>query len=467
MSTPRYHTARDPAYRTMGGKIGRVMSMLSGPPMPWQRRAADIIGEVDERGRPHYGTVVITVPRQAGKTALTMATCLHRTIITPGGKVWYTAQNGMVARERSVEMFDTIDRSVLGELCKTKRGAGDTRLILPATGAQFRPHPPTADSLHGEQGDLNTIDEGWAYTEAQGNALMQAIVPVQNTRPKAQTIILSTEGDADSAWLHGIIDAARAGESPHTAIIDYGIGPEVDPEDVQAVAAAHPAIGETIEADVLERALSTLGPAGFARAYGNRRTATRDALFTVDQTIAVMAGAEIPPAAGVAFGVATSYDRSETAIVAAALVDGIPVCEVVEPGGFRRGASWAGEFAAGLADRHDADVCIDDHGPAGTVAHDFREHSRRELVAPTVREVSNAAAEIIDRITDTPPRVRFRDHEAFTAALDVVTTEPLGDGIKLSRKKSSGSIAVLEAAALALHALRIPSTPAIAPMVRF
>lgn len=468
MTQPRYHTKRDPARRTLGPKIGRVMSMLSGPPMPWQQDAANIIGEVDDSGRLHYSTVVITVPRQAGKTALTMATCFHRTLITPTGKIWYTAQNGMVARERSVEMMDVIDRSALGAICKTKRGAGDTRLIIPTTGAQFRPHPPTADSLHGEQGDLNTIDEGWSYTEPQGNALMQAIIPVQNTRPNSQTIILSTEGDADSAWLHGIIDAARAGDDPHTAIIDYGIGPEVDPGDLDAVAAAHPAIGYTIEPDVLARAYGALGPAGFARAYGNRRTATRTALFSPEQIKAVLTTEAMPTDAPVAFGVATAYDRAETAIVAAAIVDGLPVVEVIEPGGLRRGASWAGVAAAELAERHNAPVAIDRHGPASTVARDYEEHTTRPLISPTVREVATSAADLIDRITDMPPRVKFYAHAAWETALDVVTTERLGDGIKLSRKHSSGSIAVLEAASLAINALREPTGPdPIAPMIRW
>ena len=139
---PRFHTPRNPNNRTLGGKAARVAAALGKPYMPWQRMAADVACEVDERGRFVYHNVIISVPRQAGKTTSTLTLGLHRTMTTPGGKVWYTAQTGQAARERFLqELAPDVMRNMPG-LFDLKRGAGDTRLIMPSTGAQFRPHPP-------------------------------------------------------------------------------------------------------------------------------------------------------------------------------------------------------------------------------------------------------------------------------------------------------------------------------------
>ena len=85
-ATPRHHTPRDERYRTLGGKAARLAAILGVPYMPWQRRAADVALELDERGRFRYHTVVISVPRQAGKTTETLTLGLHRMMTTPGGK---------------------------------------------------------------------------------------------------------------------------------------------------------------------------------------------------------------------------------------------------------------------------------------------------------------------------------------------------------------------------------------------
>ena len=41
--------------------------------MPWQRQVADVALELDDAGRFAYPLVVITVPRQSGKTTLLRA----------------------------------------------------------------------------------------------------------------------------------------------------------------------------------------------------------------------------------------------------------------------------------------------------------------------------------------------------------------------------------------------------------
>ena len=450
MAEPRYHTPRNPNRRTLGGKAAKVAAALGKPFMPWQRRAADVALEIDEHGRFVYHDVVITVPRQSGKTAMTLSLGLHRTMTTPGGKIWYTAQSGQAARERFLqELVPDVQRNLRG-LFQLKRGAGDTRLIMPSIGSQYRPHPPTDKYLHGEQSDLNQIDEPWAYTQTQGAALMQALVPTQNTRPNSQTMYLSTMGDAGSVWWHDIVDRARAGDSPRTCVIDYGLDEALEATDVDAVIKAHPAVGFTIEPQAIFDAFHSMDPTEFARAYGNQRTATRRAVFDSDTLSHVLTDSHtIDASSPIAFGAAVSWDRTRGVIAAAGYADdGTLVSEIVES---RPGASWAIERLANLATEHrPRAIVVDAHSPASTIATAPDLDGLLEI--PSSREVAAGTAYFLDAVAGAT--LVIRPDVAVSRAFDVLRLRTVGDlGNLLDRRRSSGSIAEIEAIALAIQGL--------------
>lgn len=446
--------------------------MLGTPYMPWQQYAADVALEVDDRGRFVHHTVIVSVPRQAGKTAFVMSLGLHRTLTTPRGKSWYTAQTGQIARERFLgDMADTAER-VLRGVVTVKRGAGDTRLVVPAHAGQFRPHPPTHDSLHSEQSDLNLIDECWAHSPAAGDALMQAIVPTQNTRPNAQTVFLSTMGDASSTWWHDMVGEAREGK-PGVCIIDYGVPVDadgyavVDATDPSVVAPYHPAIGHTIERPVLDQARDKFGAAGFARAYGNSPSRSRVSIVPDAVLDAAETDVPIPATAPVVIAAAVSWNRDMVAIVAAAMVDGVPVAEVIAE---RPGTAWAASAIAALvrAQRPVA-VLVDRVGPSATLADEL-DRDDIELLPLSGRDVSMAADDLMQRLTDeSGPRVRWRPSAALRTEWGGAVLRPVADaGNVFSRRRSAGSIARIEALMLAVHGLtHQPEPPTPARMVFF
>ena len=459
---PRYHTPRNPNNRTLGGKAARIAAALGKPYMPWQRMAADVALEVDSDGRFVYHDVVITVPRQSGKTTSTLTLGLHRMMTTPGGKIWYTAQSGQSARERFLqELVPAVQRS-MNPLFTLKRGAGDTRLLMPAIGSQFRPHPPTDKYLHGEQSDLNLIDEPWAYSEVQGDALMQAVIPTQNTRPNAQTIMLSTMGNAQSQWWHAIVDKARAGDSPRTCIIDYGLDESLDATDIEAVIRAHPAVGFTIQPQAIYDAAASMSPSEFARAYANQRTSARESVFDSETIAAVLVDSEtIAPASPVTFGAAVSWDRSQTVIAAAGHSEsGGIVCEIVD---CRPGTAWAVDRLAELNAAHrPRSVLIDAHSPAAVIAAD----PAMEDVAdsPNAKQLAAGTALFLDSVARR--EIIIRPDAALAAAFDVLTLRTIGDlGQVLDRRRSPGSIAHIEAVILALTALTQSPADAPAPTI--
>ncbi|MFD6394371.1 terminase [Nocardia sp. NPDC060259] len=465
MPTPRHHTEATPGARSYVGAIGKLAVGLGRPLIPWQHDAVRVATELDG-DRFRYPLVLVTVPRQSGKTVVSLGVSLHRAIHLTGGRIWYTAQSGIKAREQLTEMIEHAERTALAPMLSCKRGAGDTRIDVPMTGGRIKAHPPTGNYLHGNQSDLNVIDEGWDLKEPDAIALMGAIVPTQLTRSNPQTWIVSTEGTADSVWFHGLIDAARADALPGACLVDYGIGPGVDSEDIDAVAAAHPAVGHTCTVDDIRAARPSLSAGEFARAYGNRRTGAADRLISVDRWNDAQTTASIPAGARPAFGVAVSIDRDETAIVAAAPVDGVPVLELVD---VRPGWRWAIDRVPQLAAAHlHHGVAIDRHGPSGALADEL-DVAGVELAKIGTREVCAAAAQLVDGIDPpegAPAIVHVRTDAAFDAAAEILAKRPVGDAFALSRR-TLGSIAPMEAASLALYALLHQDGEETAPEVWF
>lgn len=470
--TPRHHTPRTPGSRTLGGKAAAVARAMGRPYHAWQRFAADIALELDDNGRLRYRTVIVSVPRQCGKTVLDMGVGVTRCLLQPDAKVWYTAQTGQSARERWIKEAATPIQSRLPSLGHIKRGAGDTRLVIPTTGSEFRPMPPSAEYLHGSQSDLVMVDEAWIHDDASGAALMQAVAPTfqsrAGTKLGVQLWLSSTAGDANSTWWHDHLAEAIAGR-PDVAVIDFGIADDVDPDDVEAVIAAHPLGFDPDIAEFIRNQSRSLPGGEFARAYGNRRTASRELVIPADVWSAAQTMTPLPQDAPITFGAAIDMARSETVIAACGLVDGVPYIEIVDR---RPGTSWAADRLVDLVEKHNAPPpVIDPVGPSGTL-HDDLIGRGYDLPNFTVRDLTRACANFMDRIThtdangDPDPRVGIRPDDGLDAAVAAAAIRNVGDAWAWKRDVT-GSIAALEAATLALHgATHRPAAP-IAPMIYF
>ena len=393
---------------------------------------------------------------------------LHRMLTRPDARVWYTAQLGTKATEQMKEMILWVERlRPLRKSVSCKRGAGNTSITLNATGSIIKAFPPTGDSLHGNQSDLVVIDEGWYFSEEQAAVLMGAIIPTTNTRKNSQIIVVSTMGTAASTWFHTLIERGRAGD-PGVALVDYGIGPDVDPEDYEAVYAAHPSADlNNFTMEKLLAARTPLSAGEFARAYGNRPTAAFDRLIPVEVTEQAMTTDDLPPGEP-AYGVAVSFDRDD-AVICACVVgeDGRPMVEVI------RRTNVIETLPAELAEltgKHGGHVVIATDGPAAPVA-DAAERAGATVTRIGAADVSAGTADMLDRLRRPmvnpldPPDIRLRSHPALAESFDVVALRTTGDRVAWSRRGSAGSIAAIEAATLAVRAVFTKPNPPVEPMV--
>lgn len=464
MVRPRHHTPRSDR-PTRGPALAAVAQAKRAPLMPWQRRAADVALEVDPTtGLYHYSIVVVSVPRQSGKTKLEGDAADHRCLTLPRARVWITMQNGKTVDEwMRNEHFQTLSAATVFGVPKTpgckyelSKRAGASGVRWPALGSTFTTFAPNREALHSKQSDLVIVDEAWVHNDEAGADLRQAIRPTMNTRPGSQLWIVSTLGDDASTYLDGYIELALdslALPNTRVCIIDYGIPDDADAEDLDVIAEHHPAIGHTITRDTLDDARVDFrdDPAGWARAYGNRATRTRVAAFPAGVWAAAgQPRPEVPEVAGLGLDatptgghVAVSAGWRDTAGVGhvETLISGPPTRETPAQ-------------LAQLARRRSRGRIVADRASIGaleildaTARHD----PAIEVEWTTMHDYAGACG-VFDRGIRESTVVHHHDPE-LDAAVEVATRRPLGDGaFGWGRKDSAGNIAPLVASTLALRA---------------
>ena len=423
---------------------------MGRPFMPWQEQAADVALEIDPAtGRFAYKLVILTVPRQSGKTTVDGAVLEHRAATTKSGRVWFTMQSGKDAVDWFLNEHEPL-LSALGPAYRLRKAQGSESIRWKVSGGMVRPFPPTAESLHSKLSDLVVIDECWAFDLVRGNDLDGGIVPTQATRPNAQVWKVSTAGNATSTWWLGTVEAGRAavaaGRDSGICYLEWSCPDELDPCDPESWPIYHPAYGLTIGAEAMQAALDQMGPDEFARAYGNRWVSTTVRVIPLAAWRACAEEpAELPGPGGLAIGFDVAVDRSDAAIVAGWRdAGGVAHVEVVD---HRPGTGWLAERIVEVADRWQVRcIAYDAAGPALDVA-DVLERLEVDGLAPLkAREYAAACAGLLEGIVAEPPRVRYRPHPALEAAASSAARRALGDAWAWGRRQSVGSLAALTAA---------------------
>jgi hypothetical protein len=299
------------------------------------------------------------------------------------------------------------------------------------------------------------VDECWAFDILRGQAVDQAVIPTQATRPNAQVWKVSTAGDAAALWWLGTVEAGRAavagGRTDGVAYFEWSCPDDMDPTDPASWPLYHPAYGRTIGESSMRAALEMLGPDEFARAYGNRwvsmvsrvipLTAWRDAADP---------DSPIPEVGRVALGFDVALDRADAAVVAAWRdPDGVARIEVAA---YDVGVGWLADRASELVDRwQPVGFGYDAAGPALDVA-DVLKRRGVAVEGYGAKDYAAACAGLLDGVTSTPPTVRVRPHPALDVAAGGAARRSVADAWAWGRRQSGTSIAALTAATVALWA---------------
>lgn len=479
---------------------------LRKPLMPWQQHVADVALEIDpETGELWYEEVVITVPRQSGKTTLLIALMVWRCVMFSrrlgvAQTVTYLAQARQSARKKLEREFIPMLRKAVGlrEVPHSRaRPVKDTdwkpsmnngsEHILFGTQSYLQIEAVGESSSHGDVLDMPVIDEAFVHED---DLVEQAVDAATVTRRSPQTCVISTAGNKKSRFLWRKVLAGRGAcerkQHGRTAYFEWSVPDDAAWDDPKVWAKYLPALGHTI---TIARLLARLekakrnpdevdedgyepGVAGFRRGYLNQWQETPELtgsefVSEIDPEVwmapaLVDSGSEIVGA--VVLGVGVSKDgQTASVVVAGRRADGLPHVETLERAS---GVWWVERYVRAAFESHGAVYCAwDNGGPERTIAPDLtRAAGGKDHARPLSGREWSGACEAF-KVAVMESRVRHLGDVLLLDAVQGAVKRDVGEGWVWDPNASRSDITPLRAATAALRALEM--VPEVAPVASF
>ncbi|MGY2019389.1 terminase [Nocardia gipuzkoensis] len=230
----------------------------------WQDGAGRLILAKRADGLYAADTVVISIPRQVGKTYLVGAIVFALCIICPGLTVVWTAHRFKTARE----VFSTMQglarrRSMAAHVERVFRGAGDESILFRngsriLFGARERGFGRGFSKV-----DVLVLDEGQILTEAA----MDDMTPATNVSANPLILIVGTPPKpTDPGEVFTMLrQEALDGESDDTLYIELSADRGCDPKDREQWSKANPSYPHRTSERAMLRMLKNLTESSFVR----------------------------------------------------------------------------------------------------------------------------------------------------------------------------------------------------------
>jgi len=452
----KHAPARDYSYLTEGHEIAKLARLLGKELMPWQRQVVDVATEyrLDTWGRRiyHYPKVLITVPRQSGKTLLMGPVKLHRIMTRPGINCFSTAQTGKDAGKRMMDLIKLVAGSPLAGIFKPRKSNGSEGLEVRQTGAHVTRFSPTLGAIHGETPHLVDYDEIWKYSEELGDNLLGGVGPAQITlHGQAQIWMISTRGTAASVFMNKWVKSGRDGTAPGLAYFEWSMPDGADPDDPATWWAFHPALGNTITEDALRAEMYGDGMthAERMRGYMNVLTEAEDPVITPEDWAQLHTAPEGMPARS---DLAISYEVAPGNVRAAVLASwrddaGMACTRVLHSA---PGTIWLPGYVRRLAAAwKPAVIAADDGGPARRVTDELTNPTEAqqaagvealEILTPGMRDYGTACDAWLTAARDDRT-FRHDGSEVFAQAMARVVLRTNNGTERIDRDKSAGPVA--------------------------
>lgn len=421
--------------------------------MPWQRYVADVALEIDpETGRLAYREVILTVPRQSGKSTLILAVGTHRALAFGGRQnIRYGAQTRNDARAKWEDDYVVaLESSPLRKLFRVRKTNGNEAIIF-RNGSRWGITANTEKAGHGATLDLAFLDEAFAQVDAR---LEQAFKPAMITRPQPQLWVVSTAGTDQSLYLIDKRDRGRKlveqGVNKGVAYFEWSAPEDADPADREVWWQCMPALGHTISEDAIAADFASMDVNEFRRAYLNQWVDHK----AVEPVIPPGVWSEIEDRTSqihgdpIAFAVDATPERSSAAIaVAGRRYDGLGHVEVVNN---QPGTSWLLPRILQLHQRYPAaSWLLDPVSSAASLLPSLQEHGIEPILIST-REMTQACGRLYEDAVETRA-FRHLGQPELTTALSGARKRVLADAWAWHRRSSTVDISPLVAVTLAWY----------------
>jgi phage terminase large subunit-like protein len=455
---PRWASPRSPDRLTLGPRVAEVAAQLGVPLMPWQRYVADVALEIDpETGRLAYREVILTVPRQSGKSTLILTLGTHRALgFGERQVIRYGAQTRNDARQKWEDDYvEALEASPLRRLFKVRKTNGNEAIIW-NNRSRWGITANTEKAGHGGTLDLAFLDEAFSQVD---DRLEQAFKPAMITRQNAQFWVVSTAGTDTSVYLKAKRDRGRAlvesGATKRVAYFEWSAPDDADPGDRRVWRSCMPALrcnGGIIDEDAIEADFNTMKLVEFQRAYLNQWP-DRNVVDPVIPEQVWRDRADLDSRLGGQLVLALDASpggRSAAIASSGRRSDGRLHMKVVD---YQPGTAWVVDRMVELRDRwQPKKVLLDPAGPAGALLADLLA-AGLEVEPVTGREMAQACGALLNDLTED--RVRHCDQDALNDAAGEATSRPSGDAWVWARRDTTADICPLVAVTVAAHGFRL------------
>ena len=478
--SPKFATRRRPERESFGGELASIAAALGQPFMPWQHAAAAVGCEIDPgTGLPAYREVIVTVPRQSGKTTLFLSwqvnRCLSPRWAQPQRSA-FTAQSGKDARDKWLdELFPLIRKSrALKPLVERIYEGMGNEYIKFRNQSLIRLLSSSSSSGHSKTLHQAVLDEIWHDSDGRRE---QGLRPAMITIPDAQVLVCSTAGTDASVILDRKVKIGResvaADSGRGVAYIEFSAPDGWDPEDEASYFGFMPALcpappcrcgggkwRHTVTLDAIRSERLSMEPQEFARAYGNIPDRTGAGVPQLDLgNWAACADPASQVADPVALGFSVAPGGSSASVaIGGRRVDGLGHGELVD---HRPGTAWLVDRLVGLAEKWNPCVtALNPAGAAGAFEKELIERGfapvgagkapppgKRALYLVSARDYAAGCGALAADVA--AGQWRHLGQAPVDDAVEDVKTRPLADAQAWSWKLSAGDIGPLESVTLA------------------
>lgn len=377
---------------------------------------------------------------------------------------WLLRNLGMRKSENLILIPDEVFGTSTDILVKVINTNGEESFERLDTGQRVRFVARTKGSGRGFSGDVNLIDEAFAYMFAHQSALM----PTLSARPNPQIIYLSSPplDGVTGEVMFQLRRRALAGGDDGLGYRDWGLDGDlagldaINLDDEALWAAANPALGIRISAETVQRERRAMSPADFARERLGIWPADFTEGFQVisedDWTAAFDADSEID--GPLALAAAVSIDRARASIAAVGRrADGHLHLELTSTSlrtDNRNGTAWIVPRLVELAGRNTpVAIVLDEFGPTGSLIP-AAEEAGLEVTRLGTAAAARAYGMFYDGISGPDLDGRVLHHigqPELTSAIAGAKRRQLGEGFAWDRRAPTVDITPLVAATNALY----------------
>jgi phage terminase large subunit-like protein len=410
------------------------------------------------------GGVVLSIPRQVGKTFLVGMIIIALCILCPGLTVLWTAHRTRTATKTFKTMQGYVKRKRITKHLKVSRSDG----IRTANGEQEIEFANGSIIMFGareggfgrgfDKVDIEVFDEA----QILGEKALEDMIPAANQSEQPAGGLIFYMGTPPRPVDPGEEFASRragalSGQEDDIAYIEFSADDDADPDDEAQWAKANPSYPDRTPLESMQRMRKNLRNDDSFRREALGIWATSSPRVIDEDSWNNVADRASMPIERLVLAVDVAPNRSVAAVaLAGKRADGLWHVELDE---HRNGADWVIPWIVERAERNKLHAVVADemsglvkwrHGAAYLGDTDVKV----TLAAAEGRDMAIACAQFFDAVVSPTTLLRHTDQPQVNVALSVARKRPLGGGWAWNRKDEESDITPIVAETLALWGAR-------------